>query len=558
MPVSDLYLRERWEWKTVLSLFLLLMTRACAWGVRYWPQLDDYIQLCNYVRHSTLAAVQESIGILGARPLAVVGDFYLWGKLFSVLIVGVALISLMYAVAAVMLRRQLGRYFSVSPLFLVICTLLPLGVEGTYWMSAATRVVCGLFFAAVAAQAFLKWMDTGRRRWALAFCLLQTLPMGFYEQSGIFAATLVVGLAMLEVIRERRRLGRALLALWSLPAMGLYFLATRLLTVGSMYAGRSKLLLPTEPAWRESLLPEALSQFKAVFLSGNFYTLVKGFARGAQAVLSGELLLWAAVTGGLCLLFWRLCVRNVETEQGNERAALSPWLALTAGALLFIAPLTVFLVLENPWFSFRGAVTSFVGLALVCDTAVSALWRRLPGYRRGLPTAAAVMAFVFCVAGASEIGDYRANYEADQKVGMAVVQALEEDFPAPWSSGYTQRTGILNIQPTYLEEQNYYYHEHIHGCTESSWAFQGLLASLGNQFSWNVTPLPVSPMYYHWNKETCRPETFDVLYCYNGETIFPVSLKQTGEHQFQVLDREGQIVGRIWEKDQRGYFQEEK
>ena len=557
--MSDSRRWERWEWEWALVLFLLLLARACAWGVQYWPQLDDYIQLCNYVRNSTLASVQESIGILGARPLAVVGDFYLWGKMFSHLIAGVALISLMYALTAVMLRRQLGRYFPVRALFLAVFTLLPLGVEGTYWMSASTRVVCGLFFAVLASGAFLRWMDTGRLPWALGFCLLQVLPMGFYEQSGIFAVTLVVGLAILEVIRERERLRRAVLAVWSLPAMGLYFAVTRLLTVGNMYAGRSKVLLPTDPAWLESLLPEILEQFKTVFLRGNFDILVKGFLRGARAVLSGELLLWAAVTAVLCLLFWRLGVRQMREREGIEPAFLSPWLALTAGILLFIAPLTIFLVLENPWFSFRGAVTSFAGLALVCDTAAGALCRRMPGGRRGLPAAAAVLAFVFCTAGASEIGDYRANYEADQRVGGAVVQVLEQDFPQPWSNGYTQRIGILNVLPTYLEEQNCYYHEHIHGCTESSWAFQGLLASLGDQGTWDVTPLPVSPMYYHWNKDTHRPETFDVLYYYDGQRIFPVELEQTGEHQFQVLDRERRTVGRIWEEeDQRGYCQVEK
>lgn len=547
---------SRWDWGMVLVLFLLLTARACAWGVQYWPQIDDYIQLCNYVRNSTLAAVQESIGILGARPLAVVGDFYLWGKMFSFLIVGVAMISLMYALSVVMLRRQLGRYFPVSPLFLVLFTLLPLGVEGTYWMSAATRVVCGLFVAVLASGAFLKWMDTGSWLWALAFALLQVMPMGFYEQSGVFAVTLVVGLAILEVIQSRR-LKRALLALWSLPAMGLYFAVTHLLTVGSMYTGRAKVLLPTDPAWWESLLPEALRQIKTVFLTGNFYTLGKGFWRGFQAICSGELIVWAAVTAALCLLFWLLCVRCPDRERRSE--FLSPWLEVTAGILLFLAPLTIFLVLENPWFSFRGAVTSFAGLALVCDTAVTALWRCLPGRKRGLPGLAALLALIFCIAGASEIGDYRANYQADQKVGMAVVQVLEKDFPRPRDNGYTQRIGILNIQPTYLEEQNYYYHEHIHGCTESSWAFQGLLASLGDQGTWDVTPLPTHPMYYHWNKDTHRPESFDVLYYYDGQRIFPVELKQTGEHQFRVLDVEGRTVGTIWEEEnQRGYFQAEE
>lgn len=557
MPASERRGWGRGEWGAVLILFLLLLARACAWGVQYWPQLDDYIQMHNYLQHGSLAELQANVGVLGARPLAGLGDYFLWGRMFSFLIVGVALISLMYALSAVMLRRQLGRYFPVSPLFPVIFTLLPLGVEGTYWMSASTRVVCGLFCAVLASGAFLRWMDTGRWAWALGFCLLQALPMGFYEQSGIFAVTLVVGLAILEVIRSRRRVLRALLSLWSLPAMGLYFLVTRLLTVGELYTGRSKVVLPGDPAWGESLLPEILRQFRAVFLSGNFHTLARGLVRGLKAALTGAILPAFLVAALLCLLLGRLWwKKGAAGERGKN---LSPWLALVAGVLLFAAPLTIFLVLENPWFSFRGAVTSFAGLALVCDTVFTALLGRLPGFRKGTAAAAALLALVFWTAGASEVGDYRSAWQADQQVGEAVVEVLKEDFPNPWANGDTRRVGILNIQPCYLEDQNYYYHEHIHGCTESSWAFQGLLTCLGGEGTWDVTPLPLEPVYYHWNQTTNRPETFDALYWYDGETIFPVELTEIGEHRFRVSDQRGVTLGEIWEDwDGKGYFSPEQ
>ena len=543
-------------WRSALTLFLLLMARACAYGVQYWPQLDDYIQYHNYLQHGNFEQLQMTTGILGARPLAGLADYFLWGRMFSFLILGVAVISLLYALAGAMLRQQLGRYFPVSPLFLVIFALLPLGVEGTYWMSASTRIVCGLFCAALSSGAFLRWMDTGRWRWALAFAVLQVLPMGFYEQSGVFAVTLVVGLAILEVIRSRKKILRALLALWSLPAMGLYFVVTRALTVGTLYESRSEILLPTDPEWQERLLPEILEQLKEVLLQGNWDVLSRGFSRGIEAVLSGELLLWGIVTAGLCLLFGYLHAKEPNISGGGKKM-LSPILALVAGVLLFVAPLTIFLVLDNPWFSFRGAVTSFTGLALVCDTVVTVFCRRLPGYKRGISAFSALLAMVFCVAGASEIGDYRATYEADQKVGSAVVETLEQDFPQPWANGYTQRIGILNISPSYLEEENHNYHEHIHGCTESDWAFQGLLTYLGGEGTWDVTPLPLSPMYYHWNQSTSRPETFDVLYYYDGQNIEQVTLEQTGEHQFLVLTQSGETLGTIWEdSDGSGHFRE--
>ena len=546
--MSELLRGRRREGAVFLLLFLLLLVRACAWGVRYWPQLDDYIQLHNSPSAESFWILQESMGLLSSRPLAFLADYYVWGPMFDVLILGVALICLMYAACAVLLRSQLGRYFPVGPVFLAVFTLLPLGVEGTYWMSASTRVVCGLFFAVLTAQAFLRWMDTGRRRWALLYLVLQLLPMGFYEQAGLFAITLTVGLAILEVIRSRARWKRALLSLWGLPALGIYFQVTGLFAVGDLFT-RGDLIFPDEPYWWDYFLPQILEQLREVFVDGTFYTLAKGFLRGLRSALAGPLLPGLVLAAALCALLGYVLTRPEPREGTAGEKPLSPWLALVAGVLLFLGPITVFLVLSNPWFSFRGAVASFAGLALLCDTVLTVIWRRLPGFRRGPAVLCALCALVFWVAGASEIGDYKATYENDQRVAAVTLETLEGLEPG------AARIGLLNVEPSYLPDQNYYYHEHIHGCTESAWAFQGLLTCLGEGRSWDVTPLPADPIYYVWNQSANRPETFDLLYYYDGEALEPVTLEQTGEHDFLVLDAAGEQVGRIWEEaDGLGYF----
>ncbi len=67
------------------------------------------------------------------------------------------------------------------------------------------------------------------------------------------------------------------------------------------------------------------------------------------------------------------------------------------------------------------------------------------------------------------------------------------------------KVGILNLKASYLPDQNFYYHEHIHGCTESSWAFSGLITAVGGLGLPSVTPLPTTPMYQQWNYESNRP-----------------------------------------------------
>ena len=133
----------------------------------YWPQLDDYIQMHNYLlSFSSFSALQKTVGVLDTRPLAGLADYFVWGRMFSFLLLGVAVVSLLYAAAAVLMWAVLGRFFRVGTLFPVVVVLLPLGVEGTYWMSAATRVAVGMFWAALAAWLFFKWLDTSKL-WAL-------------------------------------------------------------------------------------------------------------------------------------------------------------------------------------------------------------------------------------------------------------------------------------------------------------------------------------------------------------------------------------------------------
>jgi len=543
--VSERQKDRKWDWYLGGVIFLLMITRASAFGFEYWPQLDDYIQHHNYASGFTFSELQQLVGVLDSRPLAGILDYYVWTPLFDHMILGVAIISAIYAVTVVLMKRLMERYFPVGPMFCVIMALLPLGVEGTYWMSASTRVVCGMFCAVLAAGAFGRWLDSGKGRWALAFGVLIVLPFGFYEQAAVLAMTLVLGMGILEL---GDRWKRSLLALWSVPAAAVYMTALRLLSGDSVYAGRAELMPPTSDYYWDTFLPDILGQIKMVFLEGNFYTLAKGFVRSARLILSGELALWAIVVLLLSLLFGWTALRLPEHKGATHTAQ-----AVLVGILLTIAPLTPFLVLANPWFSLRGAVTSFPGIALVCDAVLMILWRLLSVRREGIPVLAAAAALVFCVAGASEIGDYRDTYRNDQAIAQLTADTLKTGDPE------AKQVGILGLEASFLPNQNFFWHEHIHGCTESDWAFNGLLSYAAGQGSAlpSVTPLPTDPIYRKWNQSANRPERFEALYWYDRQahSLVPVALERTGEHDFTVLTHDGAVIGRIWEEEEGiGYF----
>ena len=374
-----------------------------------------------------------------------------------------------------------------------------------------------------------------------------TVPFGFYEQSAVLAMTLVLGMAVLE---GRRRWKRGLLALWALPAAGLYFAVTGLLSNGSVYGNRAQLFLPNQAGYWTDFFPNITGQIWTVFGPGGWATLSRGFLRGLELVCREGMFLWAVLTVSLCLLYGWLAARKGGGEERTRTA-----LALAVGALLAAAPLTVFLILANPWFSFRGAVTSFVGLALMADTLVVALWRRLPGKRVGPAALSALLALVFCVAGASEIWDYRDTWAADQQAARAVLDTLDRDLPeAEERAGL--RVGVLGLEPTFLPDQNFRWHEHIHGCTESGWAFTGLLVSLaGRDVLPSVTPLPTDPIYRPWNAQVNDPRGFDVLYYYRDGALSRVFLAEDGTGGLLVTDGQGRTLGAIREENGVGRFQ---
>lgn len=527
-----------------LAVFLLVMARYCAFGLRYYPQLDDYIQYHNYIRSYSFMALQEKVGILSSRPLAGIADYFFWSPMFDHMILGVALVSALYAAAVLLIWDILGRYFRTSPVLPVIMALLPLGMEGTYWMSASTRVVVGMFFAALAARTFLRWLDGRGGGWLILYLILQLIPFGFYEQAGLLSVALTAGAAILEWTRKGKPLGRCAVSLWGVPAMGLYLLLTRLLDNGGVYGSRAETVFSvSRHYYLHTLLPEIMRQLRDAFLKGGFYTGAKGFVRGMRMIFSGELLLWALCAAALCVLLWWTMRRREPGERTREDAPLP--LALLSGVLLAAAPVSLFLVLNNPWFSLRGTVTSFPGIALIADSLLVWLWDRLPLRRSGLPVLAALMAFVFCVAGASELRDYRDTYENDQRAARLVLKAAEED-------PVEGRIGVLNLEPSYLPNQNFYYHEHIHGCTESDWAFSGLLTALGGEIK--VTPLPADPIYRVWNRESNHPAGFEALYWFDGESVKPAVLRELAENTYQVRDRAGKLLGVIWEEDGIGYL----
>ena len=118
----------------------------------------------------------------------------------------------------------------------------------------------------------------------------------------------------------------------------------------------------------------------------------------------------------------------------------------------------------------------------------------------------AVFAFGASVCAVSELHDYRETYLADQRAAAAITDALGDGDGISAAA----KVGIIGLQSDYLPEQNFKYHEHIHGATESVWGLTGLLMYKSDNPNFPYcTPLPTG-------QEDLSG--FDILLIYDHET----------------------------------------
>ncbi len=228
---------KKLEYAGWTAFFLLCLLRFSYYGFRYFPQLDDYIQYHNYAYGKSFAGLWDEVqrlGLFGARPLAGLSDLYIWSAFWRCPYAAVLILTLMFALSALLLRQVFSRYFRTGALFYAIYLLFPLNFEGTYWMSASTRVCAGLFFAALSAALLIRFLERPRILTGALQVLAQLAACCFYEQVLVLSCVLMLLLWLLERKNGRRVLLAPASAVFSALS---YFVCVRIFADSPLYRG---------------------------------------------------------------------------------------------------------------------------------------------------------------------------------------------------------------------------------------------------------------------------------------------------------------------------------
>lgn len=515
-------------------IFLALVLRMSYFGFAYYPQLDDYIHYKDYPQNTDFIRLCIDNGLFSSRPFAALFDLIFWGRM--PLYPAALIVALMHALSGVLFLRLFRRYFSTGYFFVVFYALLPLGFEGTYWLSASTRVVPPLFFAALALTAFEGFCRT-RKGWYLApYVLCLQMSFMFYEQMLVLSLALSLMMVLAQLMLRQWH------GLWGLLAfvpVAAYAAFTGYFSnADSGLGSRMAVILPTDEAYFTTFWPELTEQLDAAFTDGFWLTLGKGFRRGLELILGQGV--WSAVLIPALLPGVYLASVRCRSEEKGPLFHLAP----VFGLLAALAPVTPFFIIDDPWFSLRNTVGSFLGAALVLDYSLRLLLRSRTA------VASVALAFVCLVASVSELHDYKLTAEHNERVVTSVLEADE-------TYDLSGAVGILGVSQSYLTDQNYLYHDHIISAHASDWALLGAVNYYlgGQNVDYVPTPLPTDgeAYWYVWNKSIRDPSRFDQLFRYDHErgTMEPLTVVSS-EKEHLLYDADGTLCGRVWQ-DEQGY-----
>ena len=472
---------------TALTTFLLCFGRFLYSGFKYYPQLDDYIQYHNLATGGDGFAVINELGLLAARPLAGIFDIFVWSGFWGNMIWAVLIISILYTAAGLLIYSILKRYFKLSYLFVIIFILFPSGFEGVYWLSASTRIVMGLFFAALSG----KLLDTYLRerksfQWIL-YAILQLISFLFYEQTLIFSAVFAVVILFI----GNRKSKKDFLLLCSILINGaIFFIITKLAGKSAYYGDRganifSEVLFGGKGAFKyylKEVVPLVFEQFVGAFVKAPIVITGRGFVNGMTDIYTSGKAIYAvfvpAITGMAVFMFGEKSAGDKEVEVNKKY-----WwkLVIVAGAL-FILPVAPLLILVNPWISLRTTVVTYTACALVVDALIQAIPKETLR-KNAAVMLGGVLCFVLLISGASELRNYHKTTIHDERFIKNFSDAVEvNNIP------YDAVIGLAGVQPAYIVTQNYFHNEHVHGITESSWAISGAFEAR-NGYAVNVVLL---------------------------------------------------------------------
>jgi hypothetical protein len=432
--------KAKHEFLLFALICVLAVYRFSYLGFSYIPYLDDYIQYYFYpsLENNWQRIYAGGAGVLFTRPLAGLFDLCFWSMFGKNLGLAVAIISFLHGVSAVLFYKAANHCgVKVGLLFLVFYIFMPVNTEGTYWLSASSRIVVSMFLISLSVYCL-----TAKK--TLLFVVFNFLSVWFYEQTAVLSVCCAAA-ACIATGQSKRLI---------FPAVSFVALVWFYLKLGGDGDNAQRMTVVSDFA----VLEEALSAFR-MFFKASFLVQLRiislGFWRGFRRLALDFSLMWLGALVALIMGVLHFSQSMDISHKPNKRN-------IVFGIILVVVPLLPFVFLKNSFLNLRNIVPCSLGIALILDSFLSAFAKRFSHIL------AAILIFVFSVSAVSEVCDYQYTAKRDFELAVKIAKEVNEDASS---------VSVKINSPKYYP-QNAPYGDHIMSITGSDWGVTGIVRTV--------------------------------------------------------------------------------
>lgn len=446
--------------KIYLIVFaLLFLIKYGYYGFQYYPILDDWIQYGGYPLYDNIfKTIIIGNKTITTRPLASLSDPYIWGQMWPNMFIAFFTITMMHLASCWFFYQVFKKNnLTIGYVALLIYGLLPFGTEATYWISASSRIIVGIFFLSVSLYMLSVYFEnTSRKRYLIVFAVVHLMSFGYYEPTialGFFAAFFLL-------LNQRKKIK----ALWiygipflNLALIGIYYISFS--HIGNM-SQRGQFIDGNYIARWTNLIKNV----KYLWTIPQLQLYRNGIPRGLQVIIEQKSYFWLLLIVGISVMVGYLVYQESRYKNNGIKIIL--------GALLMIIPYLPFFLLREGGQELRIAFFSLFGLGVLLQ-GVFDLLSINSIIRAVMSCVVAVSVSCMLLIHVSELTDYKMTSGYDRQIGTDIIGKLEGTGVLEGEN----RVVILNNKKNYAQN-NTDYGTHIANSTASDWALTGLIRAL--------------------------------------------------------------------------------
>ena len=456
MPFDQEFFMRRLKYihKCDIAFFIALLLKVFSAGIHYFPVLDDHIQYGCYPHFPLARVLFGDIGTAGARPFASFLDPSFWGLFYNCMWIALLFISVLYFLSAVFLDRILvEHHIKITPFLYCVFLLTPITFEATYWISAATRIVVGMFFATSATILLMLYLNQKKKTTLALYSICTLLSFGFYEAVMIFSLILQSFVIIKRALKyhSKRPLRHCIIPFSLAFLMLMYYLvASKIFLLGSRAS-------TTSLSGIRSRIGDFIVQFFYTTCGGFFRTTFLGFRDGLLYIFSSPWL--ALILLPLILGVAVLCA--IYSKKHKIRGRVNACVPL--GICMIFLPMLPHLLVADVWITYRSIFLCLPGFCI----AFAPLGQKLLKKHKPRQIVVFSLVFLFLVGGANEVATYKKVSKTDALIVENIVSALDDDVLEG------KKNTILVLPHEIIIPQTSYYKDHVKSVASSDWALTG-------------------------------------------------------------------------------------